>query len=97
MTYRLPMQLCPKCGYAMDAHSPTKDGDPRPPHEGDIGVCVECLTTLVFDKNLRLREATPADEAGVPEDIIMKLRALKTMKMVMGMELGIKPEKGTRQ
>lgn len=95
MTHRLPMQLCPKCGYAMDAHSNTSSRDKRPPIPGDIGVCFQCFETLVFDENMKLQTASADDLEKISEEMVMKLRAMQTMKKLMDLNRPIRRE--TRQ
>ena len=51
---------CPKCGYKLDDHTCTT-GDDVMPSPGDIGICIECKTILVYDENLSQREPTPEE------------------------------------
>jgi hypothetical protein len=89
------MQLCPKCGYAMDAHTGTA-GNKEPPRPGDIGVCVGCMSPFIFDENLKLREPTDAEMDAIPKDIMVKIRFAKTVKKIMD-ETIFKPKQRTRQ
>jgi hypothetical protein len=86
MSYRLPMTLCPKCGYAMDAHTYALDGDrevkPRP---GDIGVCFGCFEPLIFGDDLKLRAPKPGEVEEMPEDLVIKLQFIQTVRKITEM------------
>jgi hypothetical protein len=70
----------------MDAHTNAIGRkDAKPPRPGDLGVCFGCFETLVFDDDLKLREPEPHVIASIPDDMVMKLRAMKTMKQLVEM------------
>lgn len=50
---------CPKCGYNLDTHTCVSEEDAKP-SPGDVGICLECKTILVYDENLLSRE--PSNE-----------------------------------
>lgn len=92
--YRLPYSLCPRCGYAMDAHMSLKDGrKERAPHQGDLGICAECGSTLVFDADLRLRVPTEEELAGLPQALLEKLFMARLMRIANP----VKKREGNRQ
>lgn len=47
MTTRLPPTPCPICGYRLDAASSLEDAS-AVPEPGDVTVCFECTTVLMF-------------------------------------------------
>jgi hypothetical protein len=52
MITQLAPQLCPQCSHLLDAHTNT-EGD-GPPCEGDVSVCIECASVLIFDADLKV-------------------------------------------
>lgn len=50
---RLKPQLCPNCGYTLDAVG-TIDGKVHMPKRGDCTVCLNCVSVLIFDRDLKL-------------------------------------------
>lgn len=48
---------CPKCDYKLDDHTCATGGEEMP-SPGDIGICLNCKTILIFDENLDQREPT---------------------------------------
>lgn len=55
-TFRLGLQLCPKCGYELDAATKVQ-GDNGGPEPGDVTVCIGCATVLEFGPELKLSVA----------------------------------------
>ncbi len=53
MTYWLPRE-CPECDRLI---SPSEE-----PHQGDLAVCPNCKTLLVFIEGLLLRRATTQEK-----------------------------------
>lgn len=57
---RLPLTLCPECGYALDAAtSMTGQWSPSP---GALTLCLSCGALLRFDDDLRPTGCTDAAE-----------------------------------
>lgn len=50
-TTDLENDICPKCGYLLEAAT-DMESDKRP-SPGDWAVCINCATVLRFDENLR--------------------------------------------
>jgi hypothetical protein len=57
---RMPMQLCPRCGYTLDAATHS-EGLERKPKPGDITMCAQCQLPLQFGEGLKL-ESLDLDE-----------------------------------
>lgn len=57
-TSRQPVRTCPTCGATHNAATGISGDNERPvPEAGDITMCAECLTMLVFtDDGYRLAE-----------------------------------------
>jgi len=70
---------CPNCGYRLDAA--TAIGPRAKPTSGDVTICTECRSILVFGDNMRLRWPTDAEMVGIAGDrrIVMAMRALAEM------------------
>lgn len=58
---QVPENLCPYCGKKLDAAS--GEGTPSP---GDVSVCIECASPLMFTDELTLRVMTRAEFADLP-------------------------------
>lgn len=57
--------ICPKCSERLDCSSGlSHEHKPAP---GDLSVCLECGTALVFNDDLTVRAATLADRMEWPE------------------------------
>lgn len=52
-TFRLEVQLCPKCGYTLDAATKV-EGTKGAPEPGDLTVCLGCASVLQFGPELKL-------------------------------------------
>lgn len=61
----MPSTPCPRCGYNIDAATSLDGGDFHPA-AGDLSVCIECGTWLVFDDELRPRELTKDERRELP-------------------------------
>jgi hypothetical protein len=63
-TFRMQLQLCPECGYELDAATKVQ-GDKGAPEPGDVTVCMGCASVLEFGPELELSVANlddmPAD------------------------------------
>lgn len=65
-TTRTKPSLCPACGYAVDAASPTLD--PRAvPKPGDISLCLRCAAVNRFGADLSI-EAAPGFMAEIAQE-----------------------------
>lgn len=53
ITFRHEMQLCPKCGYELDAATKV-EGDQGAPEPNDVTVCIQCASVLQFGPELKL-------------------------------------------
>jgi hypothetical protein len=56
-TTRMMPQNCPKCGgrFTGAVYAESDDILPRP---GDLTLCIECVTVLVFEPGMTVREFT---------------------------------------
>lgn len=55
-THRMKMQLCPICGYELDAHSGLDGADK--PDKDDFSICMKCGEIMQFNEDLTLRATT---------------------------------------
>jgi Zn ribbon nucleic-acid-binding protein len=63
---------CAVCGYQMNSVAKAVDSDPEVevpelPKEGDLSVCVRCLSIGVFQSDGSLRAATSEECQSVPD------------------------------
>jgi hypothetical protein len=59
---RLPPSPCPYCGKVNDgALAADLDKPDASPSPGDITVCIECASPLIFTEALRLRKPWPGE------------------------------------
>jgi hypothetical protein len=65
LCFEMKPQLCPKCGYTLDA-STKLEGDKGGPKDGDVTVCIGCASVLEFGPELKLRVIRLED---LPEDV----------------------------
>lgn len=64
---RIPLNLCLKCGAAIDAAS--APGAPRAePKDGDASLCMYCGDAMIFRADGSLRPPTPAESAQLDAD-----------------------------
>jgi hypothetical protein len=66
-TRKMPDAKCPACGQAFSAASNALDNE-RGPRPGDWSICIECGTVLAFDKRLRPRALTEAEQRAADAD-----------------------------
>jgi len=62
--FLVPAQLCPSCGYVLDAAREVVlpgEGSQGPPRPGDESVCWYCGEVLVTDAHGRLRLQAPRE------------------------------------
>jgi len=73
---------CPVCKHCIDAAT-CVDGAAKP-KAGDLTVCLYCRSFLAFKDDLRVREITPDEIAGLPDDIrLLMVRIRRASKRVM--------------
>jgi hypothetical protein len=58
-------QQCPFCGHRCNRCATTDDVPPKP---GDISLCLRCAEVSVFDRELRLRRASPRELTRLKSD-----------------------------
>ena len=58
---RTPECRCPYCGKILDRASATPGSPGAAPEPGDLTVCIECASPLVFDEALRVRKPWPGE------------------------------------
>lgn len=70
--------ICPVCGKKLDAatHVEKEEAVPGP---GDISICLYCATVSVFDDNLKLKQMTNEEFAGLPEEVKTNVRKTRDM------------------
>lgn len=99
MSYHLPPVLCPKCGYSMDHHASVNGtkGRERRPEPGDIGICNDCGSTLVFGDDLRLRSPKEEELAALPKPLLEKLLMARLFRIANPRKPRPGEQKETRQ
>jgi hypothetical protein len=60
-THRLELQLCPWCGYNLDAASNTEPGVEEAPDPGDTSVCFSCAQPLVMSDQGQWQKMSQAE------------------------------------
>jgi hypothetical protein len=63
--YTIFEQQCPFCGHRCNRCATTDDAPPKP---GDISLCLRCAEVSVFDRELRLRRASPRELTRLKSD-----------------------------
>jgi hypothetical protein len=58
---------CPKCGYNLGDHTCVTEEDATPV-AGDVGICLECKTILVYNDDLSQREPTAEEIESMKAD-----------------------------
>jgi hypothetical protein len=73
VTTRHAASRCSVCGKTLDASTSVVDG--RSPKRGDIGMCFECGTVLIFtDDDLHLRIASEAEIQSLSVETLKRLQ-----------------------
>lgn len=85
-------QLCPRCGYQLDADDPVTPGVERGgkenPAPGDLGVCIACAAPLMFQADGSRRWMTFKEVIALPDKagergcqhLLMTIFAILTMR-----------------
>ena len=59
MSFAIPKQQCPYCGYVCDRCSHAfGDAKPKP---GDVSLCFRCMEISFFDGDMNLRRPLPIE------------------------------------
>lgn len=94
LTTHTPVSFCPACGYTLDAASSFDEA--AAPSAGDFSVCIACAAVLRFDRELRLRAASPALVAqACSRDPELRRSLLRTLASVREMHrvMGVPPDR----
>lgn len=78
-TPKIPMQACPRCGYEMNAASPTLLKN-RAPKAGHLTICLNCGHAMQFSDGMLMIEVTPAVWAEIRKrqpDLIQQIAMLQ--------------------
>ena len=79
-TFRMQMQLCPNCGYELDAATKV-EGSKGAPEPGDVTVCMGCAALLQWDSEKKLTPARldemPAEMRGTLEKVIAAVKEVR--------------------
>lgn len=67
MSFTIPKQKCPHCGYVCDRTSDTF-GETQGPGPGDVSVCLRCTEVAFFDEELKLRRPLPIELENLRRD-----------------------------
>ena len=81
MSTMLPAVLCPHCGHTLDHHTDAIQSGKAKPSPGDIGICVSCVSPLVFDDKLRLRAALIDELTTFPQELLERLIIAKLYRL----------------
>ena len=77
-----PRNLCPACGYLIDAASALAGrGAPRP---GDVSMCLSCGEVLMFDDALRSVVPPPWWLGGMPPRVRLTVTQMQTLIRARG-------------
>ena len=68
----VPLCECPWCEAPLDSAAGPEDQ----PEPGDVSVCVECASPVVFDENLRLRQLRQAELNALDPDVRQTIEAM---------------------
>lgn len=71
---QLEGNVCPVCGYNIDSASAI-DGVDAIPQPGDVSICFDCTSYLIFDENIKSRVLTVDEIVDLPSDILYELTA----------------------
>jgi hypothetical protein len=73
--HHIPVQPCPCCDYKIDAASNAKGGG-KSPVPGDLSICINCGTLLMFKDDLSHEIADPAMLAKLSDETKIVLQKL---------------------
>lgn len=59
---RIPVSLCPECGYKMDGTAAAA-AEHLMPQAGDVSVCLNCGQLLLFEEAMTMRKPTREEVA----------------------------------
>lgn len=68
MSFTIPEQKCPYCGYVCDRTSDALGELQSPPQAGDVSVCFRCTEVAFFDEELKLRVPLPIELENLRRD-----------------------------
>ena len=63
---------CPICGFVLNAMS-TTDMDSSQPESGDVSICFNCTSYLIFDENFKVRLLTVDEIVDLPNEMLVLL------------------------
>lgn len=75
-TYLLEPSKCPCCGHTMNAVT-GGEGEYEQPVPGDVSVCAECTSYLIFDDELKLRLMTVDEVCELDSEILYVLTSTR--------------------
>lgn len=71
-TIRTPACQCPKCDCTIDAAT-SADNTQSVPEEGDVSVCINCASMLIFKEDMTMRLMSKDEFMNLPQDITIML------------------------
>jgi hypothetical protein len=79
-TFHMQLQLCPECGYELDASTKVQ-GEKGAPEAGDVTVCFGCAALLQWDPYMKLAIARlddmPSEIRGTLEKLIETVKEVR--------------------
>ncbi len=81
-TTRVAPDVCPYCQHELDTVTSAPMNPEATPSEGDITVCIECASVLIFKEDLTVRKPDATEmfwAMGMPE-VLLVIGAVKAMK-----------------
>ena len=85
---RVPECHCPVCDKKIDAASNLYDESERP-FPGDVSVCIQCGTILVFDFDLTMRLPTEEETRAIRENEELSKALTKTQVEISMFHMGL--------
>jgi len=76
-TTRVPLAICPRCGYILDAATATEFNPEASPEPGDVTICVKCRSVLIFDAKLIPRKPTHEELGEIIDALIIQMPYLR--------------------
>lgn len=67
---------CPCCGHVMNAVTGA-EGESESPNPGDVSVCIECTSYLIFDHDLKLQVMTVDEVCELDSEVLYTLTATR--------------------
>lgn len=71
--HKLELDYCPNCDNSLNAAHVIGDNEDEAPKVGDVTICIECTSYLMFDEHMKLRECTVDEICDMDNDTLLEL------------------------